>query len=153
MITIRKLLPSDQIQLQEIFNDISKEDNNFFHPHSFNMETVLKITAPDIQDVYIAAFGASGNILAYGMLRGFDEGFKIPSLGIYVHSKYRGMKIGNLLMNNLHQIAKDRGALEVRLTVDKSNLAAQNLYISLGYRFEETERRLVGYLNLDGRKK
>ena len=89
------------------------------------------------------------NILGYGMLRGWDEGYEIPSLGLFIHPNHRKCGLGNLLINFLHSAARHRGASKVRLTVNQENRAAMELYKKVGYSFsEEYEGRKVGFLNL-----
>jgi ribosomal protein S18 acetylase RimI-like enzyme len=89
------------------------------------------------------------NVIGYGMLRGWDEGYVIPSLGIALDSSVRGRGYGTALMNFLHDIAKQRGAAKVRLKVDSKNLPAIELYRGLGYIFEpEGDQDLVGFLDL-----
>lgn len=79
--------------------------------------------------------GRQGPIIAYGMLRGWGEGFTVPSLGIAVDQQWRGLGLGRRLVEQLHAIAFRRGAPAVRLKVYQSNAAAVALYRSLGYTF------------------
>ena len=88
-------------------------------------------------------------ILAYGILRGWDEGFEIPCLGIALHPKVRGSGLSKVFMLFLHAAGRRRGAKQVRLKVYKDNIAARKLCEGLGYRFEwEIEDQLVGFLEL-----
>jgi [ribosomal protein S18]-alanine N-acetyltransferase len=84
------------------------------------------------------------------MLRGWDEGYDVPSLGIAVHPESRGQGLGELLMHFLHCAARRKGAREIMLKVYKENTAAYQLYLRLGYRFdgEEQKGQLVGRLAL-----
>ncbi|HST30778.1 MAG TPA: GNAT family N-acetyltransferase, partial [Chthoniobacterales bacterium] len=89
------------------------------------------------------------NVVGYGMLRGWDEGYAIPSLGIALDPSVRGRGCSRALMNFLHDTAKKRGATKVRLKVDSRNRPAIELYRSLGYVFEpQTGEELVGLLDL-----
>ena len=76
-----------------------------------------------------------GQVLSYGMLRGWDEGYEIPSLGILVRADVRGAGLGDLTMRLLHLAARRRGARRIRLTVYERNHRAISLYVSLGYKF------------------
>ncbi len=58
-----------------------------------------------------------GSIVAYGMLRGWDEGYETPSLGIAVHSEWQARGVGRRMMEHLHQVARVRGAKRIRLKV------------------------------------
>jgi ribosomal protein S18 acetylase RimI-like enzyme len=80
------------------------------------------------------------------MLRGFDQGYDIPSLAIIIHPEYRQMGLGMLLMSFLHAEARIRKVSRVRLKVYPHNTAACNLYKQVGYNFSGKEGdQLIGY--------
>lgn len=135
--------------LGEFFRELENTgDNQQFHPHPFTVEEAKKRVRYSGQDLYYALV-AGTQVLGYGMLRGWDEGYKIPSLGIAVHPDFRGMGFGKLLMYYLHTAARYRGAKKIRLKVYSENRAAVALYEKLGYQFESEEAgQKVGYLNL-----
>jgi ribosomal protein S18 acetylase RimI-like enzyme len=96
---------------------------------------------------YVACVGTA--VLAYGLLRGWDEGYEIPSLGIAIHPEARGQGLARPFMAFLHAAAKARGATKVRLTVYTENRRAVELYRRMGYQFEaKNDRELVGMLVL-----
>jgi ribosomal protein S18 acetylase RimI-like enzyme len=85
------------------------------------------------------------------MLRGWDEGYQIPSLGLAIHPSVRGQGLGKMLMGFLHLQAFRRGAEKVRLRVNSTNDKALKLYKGLGYVFEEDPHQvdlLVGFKDL-----
>ncbi len=55
-------------------------DAAFFHPHPLTCEAALEIASLSGRDRYFVAIVAQ-KIVGYGMLRGWDAGFEIPSLG------------------------------------------------------------------------
>ena len=95
-----------------------------------------------------AVLSEGGRVVAYGMLRGWDDGYEIPSLGIAVHPAARGSGAGRELMEHLHREARARRAPSVRLTVYSDNASARRLYEELGYELESRGDDLVGYLAL-----
>jgi ribosomal protein S18 acetylase RimI-like enzyme len=119
-----------------------------FHPHPLTPDEAGRRAQYTGKDLYYALL-VGGDIVAYGMLRGWDEGFEIPSLGVAVCPDSQGRGYGRLLMEFLHAVARQRGAKRVRLKVHSDNSPAISLYRSLGYVFvsEEAEQR-VGYLDL-----
>jgi perosamine synthetase len=80
-------------------------------------------------------------VVAMSMLRGFDEGYAIPSLGIVVDGAQQGRGIGRRLVAWTVERARAEGCATVRLSVYGDNAAALSLYRSLG--FVERERRPV----------
>lgn len=125
-------------------------DGRLFHPHPFTCEAVEELAAPGRRDEYhVWTAGRDGPVVAYGMLRGWDEAFTIPSLGIAVDPQYRGQGIGRRLITHLHVIAAARGADTVRLKVDRSNTTAIALYRSFGYEFRPfSDQEWLGLVNL-----
>ena len=123
-------------------------DEATFHPHPLTRESAAQLANYSGRDLYYV-FVDQGQVLGYGMLRGWDEGFEVPSLGIAIDPSVRGRRIGLALMHFLHAVAKQRGCSSIRLTVSATNLAAIRLYEGLGYRFEPIrDTDLVGKLGL-----
>jgi ribosomal protein S18 acetylase RimI-like enzyme len=126
-------------------------DDALFHPHPFNADQAERLCAYTGQDLYYVAL-ANGEVLAYGMLRGWDEGYEMPSLGIAVHPQVRGKQIATALMHFLHSAALHRGVKRIRLKVYRNNAAARKLYDKFGYRYEtSTGAELVGFCDLTGK--
>lgn len=120
-----------------------------FHPHPLTVEEAARRCEYSGKDLYYVLVDGR-LVLGYGMLRGWDEGFEIPSLGIAVHPAERGKGLGLLLMHFLHAAARLRGARTVRLKVYSQNVRAVRMYESLGYEFRGTEAgQLVGFLDLE----
>jgi ribosomal protein S18 acetylase RimI-like enzyme len=123
-------------------------DHAFFHPHPMTDDEADRICAHGGRDLYYAAC-AAGRVLAYGLLRGWDEGYAIPSVGLAIAPEARGRGLARAFMAFLHAAAKQRGATQVRLTVDRDNLRAVELYRRLGYQLEpKNDDQLVGRLPL-----
>jgi [ribosomal protein S18]-alanine N-acetyltransferase len=123
-------------------------DIKFFHPHPFTDEFLDSLCKYKGNDLYYVAVEAE-TVLAYGLLRGWDEGYTIPSLGIATHPQLRGIGLSRAFMHFLHIAARRKGALEIRLKVYPDNTKAVKLYESLGYVFEGFDnQQMVGSLTL-----
>lgn len=141
--------PRWQGPLAEFFRALVEAgDEQEFHPHPLTQSEAERLCRYNGRDLYyVLADGP--RVLAYGMLRGWDEGYDVPSLGIAVHPHERGRGIGRTLMEFLHAAARQRGSPRVRLKVYPRNQAAVRLYRRLGYAFRgEEQGQLVGYLEL-----
>lgn len=150
----RRLTPADRPALEAFFSQIvACGADGFFHPHPFTPQAAARICGHADEsltprDEYHAVL-EDGRIIAYGMLRGWREGYAIPSLGIAVLPECRRRGIARQLMHHLHEVAADRGAASVRLTVYRENRAASMLYESFGYRLTPcSDHELVGHLSL-----
>jgi ribosomal protein S18 acetylase RimI-like enzyme len=145
---LRRIDETVEQPLAEFFRVLKEAgDDAIFHPHRFTDDEANRRTRYKGNDLYYVL--VDGNqVLGYGMLRGWDEGYEIPSLGIAIHPEMRGQGLGYLLMNFLHAAARRRGALKVRLKVYAHNDRALRLYKQLGYEFlSEEAGQLVGYFD------
>ncbi len=154
----RPATPADEDGLADLLDALARAgDERLFHPHPLTREAARRIcrhrdvTRDGPHDEYHLAIAPSGDggsetVVAYGMLRGWAEGYETPSLGIAVHPDHRSRGIARQLMDHLHAVAAARGAARVRLKVYRQNLAAVRLYESLAYEFEPfSESELLGF--------
>lgn len=120
-----------------------------FRPHGMDAAAASTLCSTDTKDFH-AVLTREDAVLAYGLLRGWQDGWAVPSLGIAVAPEHRGMGVGRIVMGLLHLEARLRGADRIRLRVHPANAAAMGLYRSLGYRFsDEADRgQMVGFLSL-----
>lgn len=128
-----KLQPQHIPLLNSLFDKIiDTGDFEYFHPHPFTIEQVEEICNYTGKDLYLASID-NGKISSYGLLRGWDEGFLAPSLGIYVEETYRGTGLSKKTMEELQDFAWKNGSKRIRLTVLTKNKKALALYQNMGY--------------------
>jgi ribosomal protein S18 acetylase RimI-like enzyme len=126
-------------------------DAQFFAPHPNSEASINALVRSARRDLYCLLVEGE-EVLAYGLLRGWDEGYEIPSLGIAIHPSARSSGLGRLVMHFLHASAARRGAQKVRLRVRKDNTLAIKLYEDLGYVLEEHGNGyLIGFKSLGNR--
>jgi ribosomal protein S18 acetylase RimI-like enzyme len=111
-----------------------------FDPFPLVATEARRIALAPRQDGYYA-MACGEELLGLSMLRGFDEGYEIPSFGIFVDHASQGRGIGRRLTVWTIDQARLRGCPAVRLSVYADNSAARSLYASLG--FHEQERQAV----------
>ncbi len=130
-----RLAAHDEPQLAELFGRLSVDPSaRHFHPHPFDPANAQRICRHPGLDQYFA-LNVDDALLGYGMLRGWDEGFAVPSLGIYLESALRRTGASRAFMHYLHLAARLAGAGRIRLKVHPENVPALRLYRSLGYQF------------------
>src|SRR5205085_6446507 len=98
----------------------------YFHPHPFTAREATVRAAYTGPDIYVLMLLA-GKPIGYGLLRGWEQHYAIPSLGIYVAADHRGTGAAVVLMEHLHRTASLRGATKVRLKVHPENISARRL--------------------------
>src|SRR5262249_4273077 len=108
---IRSLTAADADALAEFFAAAASdpETARFFHPQPLTKAFAESLCAaiPTRRDKYFALW-YGGRIAGYGMLRGWDEGFAVPSFGACVHPALRDAGIGQALL--MHALAEARAA-------------------------------------------
>jgi len=108
-------------------------DDRYFGPHPLTPAYARQLAEKQDRDEYHLLL-RHGEALAYGMLRGWEEGFDTPFLGVAVHPAHRGQRLAEIVMRHLHGVAERRRASSVRLKVHDDNGSALALYRRLGYR-------------------
>lgn len=143
--------PGSERALQAFLEAIDEGgETRLFSPHASDMDTLKALATGAHRDIHCLLVEGSLTV-GYGLLRGWDEGFVIPSLGIAIHPLRRGRGLGNFLMEYLELLARLRGSASVRLRVLRSNTAAIALYATRGYEWQadpSDENLLIGRKHL-----
>jgi len=149
ILEIRQASPDMEKEVYDFFQVLDQaNEGELFYPHPLTQDQAHIISTHSGQDLYAFAMHI-GKIIGYSLLRGWDEGYEIPSLGISVHPHFRGFGVGLALMHYLHAVASLRGCHRVRLRVRKTNHTAKQLYEKMGYTFTEgNDGYLVGFFEL-----
>ncbi len=153
-IELVKVQKEHKLALKDFFQQLLESDvQRWFHPHPFTVEEIDKITSyQGLDQYYVLTVGAE--IYAYGLLRGWDSGFEVPSLGVVINPIFRRLGLGFLMIDFLHFIAWNCGAKKVMLKVYLDNMPAIRLYTKMGYVFNsQTGNQLIGYFDLDSKYK
>jgi [ribosomal protein S18]-alanine N-acetyltransferase len=139
--TIRPVEYADYEALAVFFeNNNRPEVTRYFHPFPLNAQTAYKIACTPHLDYYYVAI-ISSRIVGLFMLRGWDDGFEIPSFGIVVDYRQRGFGLGRKLTEFAIREARKMGCHKIRLSTYASNVNSVRLYMSLG--FAEVSRESV----------
>jgi [ribosomal protein S18]-alanine N-acetyltransferase len=149
-IELRRVDSSWGKPLEDFFCVLDREGiQRHFHPHPLTEEEARKRVLYDGPDLYYLLVD-NRKVIGYGMLRGWEEGFDTPNLGIILHPEYRGLGLGEMFMHFLHSAARYRGANRVRLKVYPENESALRLYQKIGYQFtDKEEEQLVGWIAVE----
>src|ERR1700733_13895683 len=100
--------------LTELFERNSRpEVTSSFDPFPLDREEARRIALQSHQDEYYVAM-RTDRVVGFSMLRGFDEGYTIPSFGIFVDHDAHGQGIGRALTAWTIEAARARGCPSVR---------------------------------------
>lgn len=134
---IRPLEPDDGDALGDLLVQLGGDpDAAHFHPYPMTRAQAHLIAegSPSRRDLYFGAF-IEGQLVGYGQLRGWDEGYAIPAFGVAVARGYRGQGIGRALLRHAIELAHARDCQTMMLKVHSANASARTLYQSEGFRF------------------
>jgi ribosomal protein S18 acetylase RimI-like enzyme len=128
--------PTHVAPLTRLF-ERNEPDAGLFDPFPLTAQTAQRIANRRGVDRYFGAERGQ-DLLGMTMLRGWDEGFAVPSFGILIDREQRGRGLGAAMTETTIEEARRLGASAVRLSVYTANETALGLYQRLG--FIETER-------------
>src|SRR5437870_12195330 len=154
-IVIRGVSAGDALALGDLFTTAAAdaETVHFFHPHPFTRkfaDELCRRAALCRDRYYVACY--EDRVIAYMMLRGWDDGYAVPSFGVCNHPALRDVGLGQALLAHAIEECRSAGAPQLRLTVFKSNERAVHVYRKFGFVFhDKNERELVGLLELANR--
>jgi len=151
-VSIRRITSHDGPALGDFFTSLAGDDETtrFFHPHPFTREFAAELCARAAmrKDRYYVAC-IKGTIISYMILRGWDEGYAVPSFGVCTHPDLREVGLGQTLLARAVEESISAGADKLRLTVFKNNERAVHVYRKFGFAFhDKNEHELVGILDL-----
>jgi len=136
---MRRLRSEDANKLGDFFTRNNRpEITNNFSPFPLIYQTACDLLKPERNDLFFIA-EENDEFLAFSMLRGKDEGYVIPSFGIFVDWARQNSGYGNRLSEWTFRWADRMGVQKIRLSVYEDNYKALSLYKKYG--FTESERR------------
>ena len=140
-VIVRPLAANDVGALRAFFAHNSDRGTvRYFHPFPLSPEVARRLAQHQGRDRYYVATYSEG-VIALSMLRGWDEGFEVPSFGIVVDHQWRSRGLGSALLRLTLEEARTVGTSRVRLSVYASHLSALQLYLKHG--FVEQTRHMV----------
>jgi [ribosomal protein S18]-alanine N-acetyltransferase len=105
--------------------------------------TVEYIVEREHRDIYNILISGQ-RVIGFSMLRGFEDGYTIPSFGIIIDYRFQNLGLGKHLLSLTIDQAKSIGCTKVRLSVYQCNQAGWKIYQAIGFR--EVERTKVDLL-------
>ena len=132
-VDVREIGPEDRGELARFLEENDRpEIVRTFNPFPMTAETAERIATAPRRDRYYGAFD-DRRLVGLSMLRGWDEGYEVPSFGIVVDHRAHDRGIGGRLTAFTVDAARALGAPSVRLTVYASNGRGVHLYSRLGF--------------------
>ncbi len=121
---VRPLRVEDAQALSSLLLAQPPEYTRFFYAFSFAADHIAKMLAERRKDVYMGLL-CQDELAGFFMLRGWDEGYEVPTLGTFVAEKYRGYGFMQLTVELTKVICKLRGTSRVMYKSHPDNAPAK----------------------------
>lgn len=146
MITIENLTVRHADLLSKLLSGQSSEYGKFFHPFPFDRKSIKNRLSRTVRDYYWGIFSYD-ILMGYFMLRGWDEGYEIPSFGVLIDEAYRNRGLATLSLNFAIVVARYRCTKRIMLKVHPKNVVARSIYEKVGFKYSgpTKEERLYFY--------
>ncbi len=131
-LTLRPLQVEDVANLLSLFVSQPVEYARFFSPFLFERATLSEILSKRVRDVYMGVFWLD-QLVGFFMLRGWDEGYEVPTFGILIDSDFRGFGLEMLSLEAAKIISELRGASRLMIKMHPSNISAKGVARKIGF--------------------
>lgn len=131
-IAIRKLKPENAEELSRLLQSAGPEYSRYFIPFKFDRQTIEGILASARRDRYFAVC-IGGELAGFYMLRGFDQGYEVPSYGVWIGPAYSGMGLASLTLQHAFCFCRANGIKRLMLKVHPDNAKAKKIYERNGF--------------------
>lgn len=131
-IEIKELKLGDIANLVKQLSEDSYEYLKYFTAFEIDVEVFQALLSRSVKDKFFGIFSGD-EVLGFYMLRGFDEGYEIPSYGVVISSKFSNKGLSRLTMLHAFSICKLNKIKKLMLKVRPENKYAKKLYESLGF--------------------
>ena len=131
-IVIKEIDSSMAYKLSSLLQNADKEYSKYFIPFDFDYETIKSILSKKKRDCFFGIF-INDEIVGFYMLRGFDQGYEVPSYGVWISSKYAGYGLSRLTLQYAETFCKINRIKKIMLKVHPKNIRAKKIYEMAGY--------------------
>ena len=132
-VAFREIGPEDRAALARFLEENDRpEIVRTFNPFPMTAATAERIATAPRRDRYYGAFDGK-RLVGLSMLRGWDEGYDVPSFGIVIDHHAHNRGLGGRLTAFTVDAARALDAPSVRLTVFASNGPGVHVYSRLGF--------------------
>ena len=150
-VEIKELLSDQASTLSELILNTPKDHTKYFAPFSFEEDSIKKIINNAVNDKYFGIF-INDDIVGFYMLRGFDEGFEVPSYGVWISDRFSGLGLSMLTLQHAITFCKINNIKKIMLKVHPENIIAKSIYETFGFKqegFDDNNSNLIYYKSLD----
>lgn len=123
-------------QSEELANLLQSADDNYsqyFIPFPFDLKTISEVLSKSIKDQVYGIY-VEDNLVGFYMLRGFDEGYSVPSYGVWISEKYSNKGLSTFTLQHAISFCKLNSIKKIMLKVHPDNITAKHIYEKYGFK-------------------
>jgi RimJ/RimL family protein N-acetyltransferase len=120
--TIRPLTSSDAAVIILFLRSQPPEYLRFFYAYGSDETMLAEMLSAVEKDVHSGVFW-NGELAGVFMLRGWDEGYEVPSFGVLIDEKYRGGAFMRLTLDTAKLICRLSGAKRLMAKIHPENVS------------------------------
>lgn len=140
-IELRKLLTTDLADLIDLWNKDPLDYNKHFIPFEIKYDNLKSILEKVDKDLFIGIF-VNKKIAGFFMLRGFDEGYEIPSYGVWISSQYTNKGLAKLTLQYSLSFCQITGVKRIMLKFHPDNMIAMKMYKKFGFNESGIDKKI-----------
>jgi RimJ/RimL family protein N-acetyltransferase len=131
-IEIKELSSENAVLLSDALSKEKLEYMKYFTPFEFSIDLIKQILSGAVKDKYFGIF-VGDKLAGFYMLRGMDDGYKIPAYGVWISSEFSNKGLSKLTLYHAFSFCRINNIKKLMLKVHPENLIAKTLYESLGF--------------------
>ena len=129
---IRPLRPDDSAALSKWLEAQPPSYARFFRPFGYDEASIADALARRGQDIYTGLFWDE-QIVGFFMLRGWNEGYEVPSFGILIDERYRGYGLEMAALDTAKVICRLRNVTRLMIKMHPDNISAKGVARKTGF--------------------
>ncbi len=130
---IKRLNINHAKELANLLQSSDKEYSKYFIPFTFDFETISEILSKAKNDQVYGIY-VEQNLAGFYMLRGFDEGYSVPSYGVWICENYSNKGLSTFTLQHAISFCKLNSVKKIMLKVHPDNLSAKHIYEKYGFK-------------------
>jgi RimJ/RimL family protein N-acetyltransferase len=129
---IRPLRVEDASALSEWLCAQPSAYARFFHPFDYDEPAIAGALGRQGRDVFMGLLWQE-RIIGFFMLRGWDEGYEVPTFGILVDERYRGYGLEMAALDTAKVICRLLDASRMMIKMHPDNISAKGVARKTGF--------------------
>jgi hypothetical protein len=119
---IRELRVEDAAAVSRLLHAQPPEYVRFFYAFGFGEEEIARVLSARAKDIYSGMFWR-GELAAFFMLRGWDAGYEVPSFGVVVDVRHRGLAFMRIALDVAKLVCRLAGAPRLMAKIHPDNVS------------------------------